>query len=152
MGQSVKNLPAMHGNWGLIAGSGRSSGEGNGNPLQYSRLENPMDRGAWQATVHGFARVRHDLVTKPVLVSARWVRAAFHVYYYIPFICQVLFKALILTLMAVPHFTSTPRARDWILSASLKGLEFFKPSLIIVHFKSVMMVLYVLKPLSARNT
>ena len=42
-----------------------SPGEGNGNPLQYSCLENPMDRGAWQATVHGFARVRHDLVTKP---------------------------------------------------------------------------------------
>ena len=42
----------------LIPGWGRSSGEGNGNPLQYSRLENPMDRGAWQATVHGMARVR----------------------------------------------------------------------------------------------
>ena len=40
-------------------------GEGNGNPLQYSRLENPMDRGAWQVTVHGIARVGHDLVTKP---------------------------------------------------------------------------------------
>ena len=40
-------------------------GEGNGNPLQYSCLENPTDRGAWQATVHGVARVRHDLVTKP---------------------------------------------------------------------------------------
>ena len=38
--------------------------EGNGNPLQYSCLENPMDRGAWQATVHGVARVGHDLVTK----------------------------------------------------------------------------------------
>ena len=37
-------------------------GEGNGNPLQYSCLENPIDRGAWQATVHGVARVRHDLV------------------------------------------------------------------------------------------
>ena len=37
---------------GLIPGLGRSFGEGNGNPLQYSRLENPMDRGAWQATVH----------------------------------------------------------------------------------------------------
>ena len=37
----------------LIPGSGRSPGEGNGNPLQYSCLENPMDRGAWQATVHG---------------------------------------------------------------------------------------------------
>ena len=40
-------------------------GEGNGNPLQYSCLDNPMDRGAWQATVHGVARVGHDLATKP---------------------------------------------------------------------------------------
>ena len=37
-------------------------GEGNGNPFQYTCLENPMDRGAWQATVHGVARVEHDLV------------------------------------------------------------------------------------------
>ena len=50
---------------GSIPGSGRSPGEGNGNPLQYSCLENPMDRGAWQATVHGVARVGHDLATKP---------------------------------------------------------------------------------------
>ena len=51
----VKNLPASAGDMGdmgLIAGSGRSSGEGNGNPLQYSCLESPKDRGAWQATVH----------------------------------------------------------------------------------------------------
>ena len=40
---------------GLISGSGRSPGEGKGYPLQYSGLENPMDRGAWQATVHGVA-------------------------------------------------------------------------------------------------
>ena len=40
------------GDLGSIPGSGRSSGEGNGNPLQYSSLENPMDRGAWWATVH----------------------------------------------------------------------------------------------------
>ena len=40
-------------------------GEGNGNPLQYSCLENPMDRGAWQAAVQGVARVRHNLATKP---------------------------------------------------------------------------------------
>ena len=39
-------------------------GEGNGSPLQYCCLENPMDRGAWQATVHGVARVGHDLATK----------------------------------------------------------------------------------------
>ena len=47
-----------------LSGSGRSPGGRNGNSLQYSCLENPMHRGAWQATVHGFARVRHDLATK----------------------------------------------------------------------------------------
>ena len=52
----VKNLPANAGdrkNVGSIPGLGRSPGGGNGNPLQYSCLENPMDRGTWQATVHG---------------------------------------------------------------------------------------------------
>ena len=49
---------------GLILGLGRSPGEGNGNLLQYSYLENPMDRGAWQAIVRGVARVRHDFTTK----------------------------------------------------------------------------------------
>jgi len=48
----------------LIPGSGRSRGEGNNNPLQYSCLENLMDRGAWHATVHGIARVGHDLATR----------------------------------------------------------------------------------------
>ena len=52
---------------GLITGSGRSPGEGNGNPLQYSCLQNPMDGGVWQATVHGVLRVGHDLVPKPPL-------------------------------------------------------------------------------------
>ena len=49
----VKNPPANAGDVGSISGSGKSPGEGNGNPLQYSYLGNPMDRGAWQATVHG---------------------------------------------------------------------------------------------------
>ena len=48
-----------------VPGSGRSPGGGNANPLQYSCLENPMDRGAWQATVHGVTRVGHNLATKP---------------------------------------------------------------------------------------
>ena len=55
----VKNLPAKAGDLrdvGLIPGSGRCPGGGNGNPLQYSCLENPMDRGAWRATVHGAAK------------------------------------------------------------------------------------------------
>ena len=46
---------------GLIPGSGRSLGEGNGNPLQYSSLENPMDREAWQATVHRVTKTRTRL-------------------------------------------------------------------------------------------
>ena len=46
-------------------GSGRSPGEGNGNPLQYSCLENPMDKGAWRAAVYGVVGVGHDLATKP---------------------------------------------------------------------------------------
>ena len=48
-----------------IPGLGRSPGEGNGNPLQYSCLENPMDKGAWWATVHAVPRAGHDLATKP---------------------------------------------------------------------------------------
>ena len=52
-GSVVKNLPANAGDVGWIPGWGRSPGEGKGNPLQYSCLENPMDRGAWQATIHG---------------------------------------------------------------------------------------------------
>ena len=51
--QMVKNPPANAGDEGSIQGSGRSRGKGNGNPLQYACLENPMDRGAWKATVHG---------------------------------------------------------------------------------------------------
>ena len=47
-----------------VPGSGRSPGEGLGNPLQYSCLENSMDRGAWWVTFHGVSRVGHDLVTK----------------------------------------------------------------------------------------
>ena len=48
------------------SGLGISSGERNGNPLLYSCLGNPMDRGSWQAIVHGVSRVGHDLVTKPL--------------------------------------------------------------------------------------
>ena len=55
----VKNPPANAGDrrdMGLIPGSGRLPGGGNGRPLQYSYLENPMDRGAWRATAHGVAK------------------------------------------------------------------------------------------------
>ena len=55
-GSAGKNLLANAEHVGLIPASGRSPGEGNGNPLQYACPENPMDRGAWWATVHGVAK------------------------------------------------------------------------------------------------
>ena len=61
--QVVKNLPANIGDlrdMGLMPGLGRSLGEGHGNPLQYSCLENPMDKGVWQTKSIGSQRVRHD--------------------------------------------------------------------------------------------
>ena len=61
MALAVKNLPANAADIrdvGSIPGLGRSPRGGNGNPLQYSCLENPMDRGAWEATVHGVAKSR----------------------------------------------------------------------------------------------
>ena len=63
-GSAVNNPPADAGDVGLIPGLRRFPGEGNGNALHYSCLGNPIDRGAWQAIVHGVVRVRHDLVTK----------------------------------------------------------------------------------------
>ena len=57
-GSVVKNPPASAGEAGLIPGSRRSLGEGNGNALQYSYLGNPMDRGSWWATVHAVSKSR----------------------------------------------------------------------------------------------
>ena len=65
-GSVVKNLPANEGDvrdTGLIPGSGRSPGVGNGNPLQYSHLEEPMDRGVWRALVHRVAKSLMQLST-----------------------------------------------------------------------------------------
>ena len=61
MAQTVKASAYKAGDLGSIPGSGRSPGEGNGNPLQYSCLENPMDGGAWQATAHGVTKSRTGL-------------------------------------------------------------------------------------------
>ena len=80
---------------GSMPGWGGSSGERNGNPLQYSYLGNPMDRGAWRATVHGVQRVRHDLDTKQKYLSEKSLlnitvpRINFHVCEYLisTFLC-----------------------------------------------------------------
>ena len=64
VGSVGKNPPANVGNTDSIPGLGRSSGEGNGNPLQYCCLENPMDRGFWWAKSMGSQSAGHKLVTK----------------------------------------------------------------------------------------
>ena len=71
-GSSVgKKSTCNAGDMGLIPGSERAPGEENGYSLQYSCLGNPMDREAWQATVHGVSRVRHNLVTKPLPLESK---------------------------------------------------------------------------------
>ena len=60
-GSVVKNMPANAGHLGLIPGSRRSLGEGNGNPFQYSCLENFMVKGTWWSTVHGVTKSRTQL-------------------------------------------------------------------------------------------
>ena len=96
--QSVKSLPAMQETWvrflASIPGLGRSPGEGNGNPLQYSCLENPMGRGAWWATVHEVTRVRHNLVLNHHHHMLQYVSQ------FIPFYWKIIFHY-----MDIPHFT-----------------------------------------------
>ena len=70
----VKVSACNAGDLGLIPGSGRSPGEGNGNPLQYSCLENPMDGGVWWATVHGVAKSQTGLSNFTSLVHMTKVR------------------------------------------------------------------------------
>ena len=70
----VKNPPTGAGDAGSIPGSGRSPGEGNGNPLQCSCLENPMYRGAWRATVHGVTESQTGLSTHTSAESPLCVR------------------------------------------------------------------------------
>ena len=70
MAQGLKNSAAIAEGVGSIPSLGRSLGEGNGSPLQYSCLENPMDREAWWATVHG--------------VAESWTRLSVHTYTHIP--------------------------------------------------------------------
>ena len=72
-GAVVKNPPANAGDVGSIPESRRSLGEGNGNPLQYSCLGNPIDRGAWQATVQTLAGCQESDMTAPK-IQQLWVK------------------------------------------------------------------------------
>ena len=76
MAQRVKHLPADTGHVSLIPGPGRSPGGGHGNPLQSSCLENPMDRGAWRAAVHGVAKSQTRLIRHRVATWTLWIATA----------------------------------------------------------------------------
>ena len=98
-GPVVKNLPANTGHSVSIPESRRSSGGGNSNPLQYSRLENPMDRGAWQDTVHGVTRVLD--MTEQLTLSLSSLTIWYHIVNQVPILfCVIvrLFQSLWTTL------------------------------------------------------
>ena len=85
---TLVNTPANVGDAGSIPGLGRSLGEGKGNPLQYSRLGNPMDRGAWQATDHSVAKESdktEQLNNNNVLILEPYIYICVYVYIYIYF-------------------------------------------------------------------
>ena len=73
----VKNLPAKAGDIGSTPELGRSSGEENGNPLQYSCLGNPMDRRAWWSTIYGSQRVGHDSQQQQQSFSYSFTKSVF---------------------------------------------------------------------------
>ena len=77
-GSEVKASAWNVGDLGLIPGLGGSPGEGNGNPLQYSCLENPIDRGAWRATVHGVAKNWTRLNDFHFSLSCKYVKNSYN--------------------------------------------------------------------------
>ena len=86
-GAVVKNPPAKAGDardLGSIPGSGRSPGEGNGNPLQCSCLGNPMDRRAWQATVHGVTESQTWLSTRIYILKSSYITSWAHLWRPLP--------------------------------------------------------------------
>ena len=102
--QVVKSVPAKAGAAAaasLISGPGRSPGGGHGNPLQYSNLENPTDRGAWWATVHGVARSQSDMpeTTEPARTHTTLAMiSSTHSLFYRAFkvlSCPITFKSLL---------------------------------------------------------
>ena len=100
----VKNTPASTGDArdvGLISGLGRSPGVGNGNPLQYSCLENPMDRGAWRATAHGVAKKSDTTEQLTLSLSTHYLRWGL----------QKRQKSLILKLHVMPSETKTAHGK-----------------------------------------
>ena len=122
--QLVKNLPAMQETW-VIPGSGRSPGEGNGNPRQYSCLGNPMDRAVCRATIHGVTGIWHYLATKPLQDTGQ---SAFNS-------CRI---STVIACSIFTHLRCTVAQRGWVtflksqLGRGRAILSFFKKSLLFI--------------------
>ena len=133
---------------GSTPGLGRSPAEGNGNPLQYSCLENPMDQGAWQGTVHSVTRVRHDLGTNHHHRWRNWGTGSVYnlskvekgwkwqLLTYVqlcdPMDCSPpgslvhgIFQAWILEWVAIPFFRGSSRPRDHTQVSCISRRTFF---------------------------
>ena len=111
MAQLIKSPFASAGDVASIPGSGRFPGEGNGNPLKYSCLGNPIGRGAWLAAVHGVTRVGHDLVTKPlplvihIFVKFLWVNEGLELLCYFANITSLIsFQYVFFSFFFIFHF------------------------------------------------
>ena len=111
-GSDSKTSACNSGDPGLILGSGRhpssSPGEGNGNPLQYSCLENPMDRGAWRTTVHRVTKIRRDWVTNTFSFTHSIIIGFFHIYALYLYQCQCSLAPLQFLLVEAMFLLSTP--------------------------------------------
>ena len=94
-GSEVKASACNAGDLGSISASGRSPGEGNGNPLQFSCLENPMDGGAWWATVHGVAKSRTQLSDFTISLKCSFFNWFWHMGIAIDFCISALYLVIL---------------------------------------------------------
>ena len=106
----VKASASNAGDLGSIPGLGRSPGEGNGTPLQYSCLENPMDGGVWWATVHGVA----ELDTTGQSVSAFTDTFTLHQQYLKGWLLYILTQHLTVRRLHVNHYSGCVRGPVWV--------------------------------------
>ena len=119
-GSDNKESACYAGDLGLILGSGRSPGEGNGNPLQYSCLENPIDRGAWQATVHGITKSWTWSFSRVLLFVTPWTVA-------LQAPLSMVFQARIVEWVAISSLGDLPNPGQDPTSPALAG-KFFTTS------------------------
>ena len=119
-GTVVKNPPVNSGDTrdvGSISGLGRFPGRGNGNPLQYSYLENPMDRGAWQVIVHGLAKSRTWLSDwaqhTPMYNLGKWKLYYYQVKYFGIYLDALLYKPT-----QISKMTSLSKCHPWVTHIS----------------------------------